>query len=343
MSTTSGEEADNTSILSCSPYDSQQYAIVAVVSVVSAAVSFLACVFVILLIVLFKRYMFFTWRLVLYLTIAACVRALAISIHRIDFNSEQQSSKYCAFAGFFALYTSWSELLAVVCMSCNIFINAVLNKRTEKLERVYVIAIIFLPVLISWVPFIEGGYGSTGPWCWLRSFNEDCSTFSLGVFNVFFIWFGPLYAILIVLTVTYSAILCQFARTKGKWSGQYDPHLEHIKAQLTKEVKPLIWYPIIYILINILPFVTHILRVAVPQSPVLVLWGLTAAVFPLPGAMVSLAFTLTPETRKTLRWRELRAAGRGCCHKTKMAELAVSAEGRETSFVTHKYTGIREA
>ena len=53
-----------------SPYTSTEYAIVAGLNAATAFISLLASLFVVSLIVLFKKHRFFTQRLVLYLTVS---------------------------------------------------------------------------------------------------------------------------------------------------------------------------------------------------------------------------------------------------------------------------------
>ena len=306
-----GPENDSSANASCpSPFDSKEYRIVAVVSAGSAAVSFLACVYVILLIVLFKRYTFFTWRLVLYLTIAACAHSISLIINRVDYRiTNTATENYCIFTGFLDQHTIISQLIAVVCITSNLFVNVILNKRTDRLERLYIFLIFVVPITVSWIPFIHLSYGRAGAWCWIRSRSEDnCSQFIFGTVLQFVLWYIPLYFIVTVLFVIWLLIKCKLARNKRRWAGRYDHQAELVKAQMLREIEPLVWYPLVFIILNLVPLANRVQGAVSPGNPVLGLWVVTAICLPLQGGLFALTFTLHPSNLRSLRWRELKAA-----------------------------------
>ena len=342
---------DSSANASCpSPFDSKEYRIVvAAVSAATSVVSILACVFVILLIVLFKRYMFFTWRLVLYLTIAACVHSIFIVLNRIDYHIRNSGTQnYCIFAGFFGEYTIISQLMAVVCITSNLFVNAILNKRTDRLERLYVVLTFALPLAISLIPFIHHSYGSAGVWCWIRSRSEDnCSIFVYGTILQYTLLYIPVVITLVVIFVIWLLIKCKLARNKRRWAGRYDHQAELVKAQIRREVEPLVWYPLVFIILNLVPLANRIQGAVSPSNPVLGLWVVTAICLPLQGGLFALTFTLHPSNLRSLRWRELKAAVAVWRYSREavVQEYAVeiTEDFRETEAVdmhNHRYTGF---
>ena len=289
-------EPDNTSV--CSAFEGEDFAIVAGVGAASGFISFVACLGVITLIFLFKKYLFFTQRLILYLTIAALLHSVGFMLRRVDYTHENEATRgFCVFIGFFELTMAWAELIAICCITINLFLNAVLRKNTEKLEKIYIVMIFIFPFIFSWIPFINRAYGKAGAWCWIRSRTEDdsCATFKFGIYLRFILWYIPLYVTLIVLIVVYIIIIYKLSRDKWQYEGKYDPEAKQLRERRQKEVQPIIWYPLIYLLINIAPFINRIHDTAV-DSPLLVLWYLHAAILPLQGGFLAVAFTLDPET-----------------------------------------------
>ena len=323
MNESSGLAENSTNTTGPCPYNVTEYAvIVPAISAASALVSVIACAGVIALILLFKKHHFFTQRLVLYLNIIALTNAVAVTLHRVDYNGSNSATEgFCMFSGFFDQTTSWGLLIAVCCITVNLLLNVVFQKRTEKLEKLYFVLIFVFPLTFNWIPFIEQAYGLAGAWCWIRSENEDCNgTFMFGIVLRFVLWYVPLYVILIILVVIYVIILYKIAKDRHKWEGKYDPNSQQLKEQMQKEVRPLIAYPLIYLLINVVPLINRIHNTVLPSNPELTLWILTALLFPLTGGFMALAFTFDPQTIRRLKMSQFHAALRDCCNKRKIRE-----------------------
>lgn len=326
MSASGGSPTNFTTSAPCPrPYDTSQYAAVAIVAAVSAFFSLLACCFVLFIIILFKKWKFFEQRLILYLNITAMLESIAVIIHRVDYNNETSAfyKGWCVFAGFFENNTSWMLLLAVVIITVHLFVLVVFDKRTNKLEPLHIFIIFIFPILFNWIGFIELAYGKAGAWCWIRSENDDCTPFKYGEVLRFVDWYVPLYVILIILIVLYIIIIVKVQCTGRKWRGQYDPNKEPMIKQMRKEVRPLIWYPLIYFILNIIPFINRIHNLVRPNNPELVLWVLTALTYPLTGGLIAIAFTLDPETLRRLKWANIKAAFHELCHNKPIEEYPI--------------------
>ena len=293
---------------SCLIFNTLQFKIVAVIGASSALVSFFACLIVIVLIFLLKKHLFFTQRLILYLTISALFWSVALVLRRVDYVTENSATRgFCIFSGFLDQTGSWSLLLAITCITVNLFINSVLNKRTDKFEKLYIFTIFIFPLTFTWIPFINLAYGRSGAWCWIRNVDEDCNNFLFGTILQFALWWVPLYIILLVLIVLYIIIICTVQKSRRKWSGQYDAETDRLQKQLRKEIWPIFWYPVLYLLLNIFPLINRIYNLFVNQ-PSLALWILHALSVTLQGGFIAVAFTLDPGTLRRLSFTKLRAA-----------------------------------
>ena len=303
-----------------SPYTQHEYAIVAALSAASASVSLLASCFIVSLIVLFKKWTFFSQRLVLYLAVSVIFESVAAIIHRVDYNNETTEFyvRFCQFSAFLEHNTSWMELMAVVSITLYIFVCAVFSKRTDRFELVYLFFIFVFPLLFNWIPFTVNAYGRAGAWCWIR--NEDiftCKAIVAGQVLQFVLWYVPLYAILLILIALYLAILFKIHwYNPRKYRGSYQHEDEHLHQQMSKEIRSLLWYPFIYFMINLIPLINRIHGLAQRNNPSLALWILTALLFPIQGGFIALAFTLDPDTRKRLTLVHIRAAARELCQRS---------------------------
>ena len=291
----------------CFPFNSKEYHAVTILTVCVAFVSALACLLVIGGFVYFKKYLFFTQRLVLYLSIAAVLNSIAemIRLHSVlqDTGSGWQMH-FCVFSGMLEQISGWWQLLAVFCITFSVFLKVMFNARPERIELLLLVGIFIFPLTFNWIPFINSTYGQAGAWCWIRNENSDCTLFEFGQYLRFTLWYAPLYIILIVLLVGYFIILCKLRSLKRKWHGRYDPEAEEEKERMQKEVRPLLWYPVFYIVLTIFPLVNRIQGAISPNNPNLVLWVLQAISDPLQSAFVSVAYALDSETIRRLDWRQ---------------------------------------
>ena len=274
--------------------------ILAAIDTASALISLLACLFVILLILLYKKYHIFTQRLILYITTAAALYSIAIATGAAAYypiNDLYDFSAYCIWSGFFYQVSAWM-LVGAVCMGvADMYMKVVLHRDTHKYELIYIGVIFALPFITSWLPFIKSSYGQAGPWCWIRAINNDanCSTHVYGLVLQFAIWYIPLTLICIGVVIVYALILHDIR--KKRYQGRYDPHNEQLRKVLMKEVKPFLILPWMFIGVTILAAASALSgALGRNQMSLVPLWGINAVLTPLQGGALALLFGLDAET-----------------------------------------------
>lgn len=292
-----------TSDLNCSPFGTDQYVAMAVLSACMGAVSAVASLTVIIGILASKKYLFFIQRLILYLGVAVLLDALTVvlRLQQLGKLSGQNVDHYhalCVFTGFASQTTSWSVLISICCITCCLLQNVLLLRSVEKLETVYVFLIFVFPLLFNWVPFIKDSYGEAGVWCWIRNKDDNCKSFLFGNYLRFIFWYIPLYVLLFLLIITYVVIIFWIQRLRKRWDGKFDPESKMKREKMRKEFRPLIWYPLIYLILNIFPLMNRI-HDAFSSHPSLALWVLHAF-SPLRGGFIALAYALDSQTLRRL-------------------------------------------
>lgn len=310
-------ETDN-----CSSFGIDEHVKEAIIRSVLGVFSALCCLAVIFIIILFKKYQFFNQRLILNYALAAFIHALSYPLTRINYSTPRPLlDDYCFFGSSFSLYTIWVEALALSSLTVYIFNNAVLDKWPFGLRAnlVFIGSPYFLPLLWVWIPFIHHMYGNTAAWCGFRNIQLNCTHFVLGIVMEFVVWYVPLLLLMITLSVMTGVVVFKLRRRLKVWCGQYDPVEQHHYFKLKSEVKPLVWYPLIYMSLSIFSVINAVYRAtsAVHYRPhndsdetqSQVLWYLQVLTSTLKGALLALIYTLDPDTRKRLRWRYLKAAG----------------------------------
>ena len=303
---------------SCPPYDSKEYANVAIASAVSAGVSLAAGCFVILVMALLQKWKYFSQRLILYLAIATILTSISTILHRVDYENQISDfyTRFCAVGGFLEQVTSWIFLNANSAITIYLFMNVVTKIKTEHLELLYVFFIFLFPFTFNWIPFINSAYGRSGAWCWIRSDDTaTCESFVFGQYLIFILWYIPLYAILLVLIGLYLVILQRLHRASREWTRSPTIEAKELQKRSQQDVLPLMAYPLIFFLLSIPPLINRIQALASPGKPELALWYIAAMSFPLTGGLIATVYVLQPDTRNRLRWKYLRAGLVGCIGK----------------------------
>lgn len=306
--------SNNSTNMACfEVYDTPGYQAVIGLRVISAIISIFCCSVMLFLMVLFKKYLFFTQRLIMYLAIAALAYSIVAALNVEGYVAYRSPSaqKYCVFAGLIEQVGSWWVVLATTCIMVDLFIKVIFQRRTERLEWVYVVVTFATPLVTAWIPFINNAYGASGAWCWIRSNDyDDCANFPFGTWLRYTLYYVPLYVLLIILIILLVIVLTVLKRRQKQWIGNYDPNAQRLQKRMQSEIRPLLAYPIIFIIVNIPPFANRITNTVRPEDPELVLWIISGIVFPLQGTLVMLAFALDPETRKLLTVAQFVAACR---------------------------------
>ncbi len=290
-------------------YDSASYKVLAGLRASVGFISFLCCLLVVFIIILFKKYRFFTQRLVLNVSVAAMIHSLSYTTSRVNYYTVRPiNDPYCYFGGLFNHYTAAVELISIWIATINIITLVVFRKNVSKFEGVWYPITYLLPLLWFWVPIWLGAYGTSGAWCGLKSVDEDCSPFKVSLYIQYGIWYIPLYVSMFIIITSLFGVACKVVRIMRRWKGKYDPAMEARKKSLQKEIHLLIWYPIIYLVLNSFSLVSQIYRAIYPHSSSIVLSYLRVLSSPLRGAFIALVFSLDKDTRRRLTPANFKAA-----------------------------------
>lgn len=290
-------------------YDSTNYKVLAGLRATAGFISFLCCAAVVIIIILFKKYKFFSQRLILNVAVAAMIHSISYTTGRVNYYTTRPiEDKYCYFGGLFNHYTAAVELISIWCITINIFSVGMHGKSTVKLEPVYILATYALPLLWFWVPLWKQAYGTSGGWCGIKFLQADCTPFTIGTYIQFGIWYIPLYISTFIITALMIIVAIKILRSRHIWQGKFDPLSVAVKQALSEELQPLIWYPILYLLLNSFSFISQIYRAVFPASSSPVLPYLRVLTSPFRGAAIAVVFALDRSTRNRLNRAHCKAA-----------------------------------
>ena len=338
----------SSSPLSCGyiPNDNTtKYMVVGILHTCSATLSFFSCFLVIALILLLKKYRFFVQRLILYLSITALLYSLAAALAKTDYRSPDDFPHgFCTAMGFITQYTQWSLLLSITIITLDILIRVCLNRSTHGLELIYILVIMFLPALFNWLPFLYNMYGPSGAWCWIKTHtldNQTCSFDDKGVIFQFALWYAPLFLILLAILVSYAVIMFVLRSYKRKMNIYNNDEVQMLRT-MRREVFILMWYPIIYMVINLVPLANRIIDAAVNRT-VYELWVMHAIISPLQGGFIAIVYAFDPETRRKLTFIGIRNALCQCLRRDRgnvreySAEIVNRSDGSESPLLKKSF------
>ena len=294
-----------------------------------------ACSLAIGMIVFFKAYKKFVHRLALYLAIAASFNCFSFILNSMPVENRcgymlVKNEGFCIATGFLDQCTTCLILFLVCWITLQLFMLGVLKRKYDSLkyEVTGLIITLVASLVFSIIPFIDFGngtmYGLAGAWCWIRTTGENCSEFTEGVVEQFVLWYGM---VILFVTLNFLAMLAViFVLYRGTQQAQGS--LRQTYKDALKEAKPLLLYPIIFIVIYSLAFVNRVYYAVTKQTDV-ALWAIHAIAESSLPLFIPLAFLLHPYTLKRLNRFQFRKALNEWKHQSEYTQthFIVSIEG----------------
>ena len=236
-----------------------------------------ACIAAVVLLLCQKMYRTFTHRSILYLLLytiyTSVASALTISGAFNNFVTSEVYLPFCSFSGFLDEYSISAQLLAQTVMTIHLGCVTILvefrctrplghhylgitsafetdsssqkaKRYSQRLELVYALFPLVIPLFFVWIPFIHNNYGPVGVWCWIRRIGDDCEQVLSGIIEQYVLWYGPLFILTLlntcIITATVVTIIWKVHHFKkcGVMPTDYKNTL--------KQVLPILAYPIIF-------------------------------------------------------------------------------------------------
>jgi hypothetical protein len=248
---------------------------------------------------LYKKYHFFVQRLILYLTIAALFDAIGYLMSQ----DVLEENTFCIVQAFWVTFFDWAVLLWVSCITFNLFWSVIKLKKTNHLEWVYHAISWGVSLVVACIPFSNGiVYGPASLLCWIKA-GQNAMRFA--------IWYVPLFILLLTMLLTNIYITFIVNKRSKERIGSYSPELERNMTLLKEEVKPLRYYPLVFMAANVFPLINRIQNAAAggsrddPSFPISLLAILSV---PMQGFLNALVYGIDKETRSKLHFIQIKMA-----------------------------------
>ncbi|XP_031147929.1 uncharacterized protein si:dkey-100n23.5 isoform X2 [Sander lucioperca] len=159
----------------------------------------------------------------------------------------------CDFQACWLTYFDWSALAWVCLITVNLYLNLVREISTNRYE--------------IWI-------------------TDDHVAWRFGI------WYVPLFSLIFLMICCYARIICVANARMQSWLGTFNPERERRKVSLAEEIKPLKWYPSVYLLVSIFPLINRLHNAFYPQDPSFSLTLLHVLSAPLHGLANAFVFGL---------------------------------------------------
>uniref|UniRef100_A0A3Q2ZAL5 Si:dkey-100n23.5 n=1 Tax=Hippocampus comes TaxID=109280 RepID=A0A3Q2ZAL5_HIPCM len=177
-------------------------------------------------------------QMILSLTVAAFFDSLAYVM-----GESHPEGSLCNFQAWWLTYFDWSALAWVCLITLNLYFNLVREMSTTSYERFYHLIAWGVPLVMSSLPLLKGYYGPAGAW-WI---TDDHVAWRFG-------WYVPLFTLILLMICCYARIICVANHRMQSWLGTFNPERE-LQVSLAEEIKPLKWYPSVYLLVSTFPLI----------------------------------------------------------------------------------------
>ena len=247
--------------------------------------SVVVCLVAVALVVVFKLYKQFAYRLALYQVLSAMVFGAVCSLEAIFINYDKDPAIYsrvCQVVASLFFDLEWVKLMFTTCVTFHLFCFAVFYKNFKKLEIVYVLCSTLVPTILASIPYMTHSYGRSGAWCWIQDWINNCPSdiFEAGNVETFALWYGPAFLVLlldsIAMVVMGTVLTCRARRVE-----LHEHLLSTNKAHKSalNQMLPLLAYPIIFFIFIVAMFAYRLYN-AQPHPPNYFLLKATAMLSP---------------------------------------------------------------
>ena len=288
---------------SCFMYDAKQLKEITITSVSLSIVGFLLCLVTLIVIIVLKQYRSFVIRLIAYLSLAGIFEAAFTGTQLMPVYHEgnivkvrEGLSGLCGVFGFLNQVTLSQSFLLVVWIIVYLVLFTVFGYQADtwKHEVSGLVLTVGIPLIIDWLPFIHNMYGLAGPWCWIRSTNNNCNLDKYGVTYQFTLFYGPLIVLILFGSLSLLAIIVLCIR-----SWRHPQQTAYKQAFIVS--LPFLVYSLLYIVLASVMATNRIYNVVTNgEKPFYPLWYAHTIAEPLRIVLVPVTFFLHMRTTQKI-------------------------------------------
>ena len=228
--------------------------------------SALCCIVALAMVVPLRLYKLFVYRLATYQVLGSLFQAFSMSTVLMLWNFNENLVYYrvtCRATAFLLQYSIWVKMMFTIQLTFHLFCYVVFFKNFKHLEKLYITLSVAFPLLLACVPFTNDTYRIAGAWCYISSWESDCSTVKVeaGIIEEFVLYYGPVTLFLGLNVVAIFIMIVVLLYRAHKYRSSDRESLlagRDQRKEVLKQVLPLIVYPIIYFTMILIPLANRI-------------------------------------------------------------------------------------
>ena len=273
-----------------------------------SSLSLISCFSVGVLILLMGEQKILVQKMILFLVFSAFFSSISYLLGNVD----SSDSHGCRFQSFMMQYFDWATLLWVLMISINMLL-VVKNISFKRKYLCYHAAVWFGALFWSVIPFFEDTYGHAGLWCWIK---KDYPGYRFGT------WFGPLIFTCVSMCIIFLYVIMYVYQATRAQSGA-TAEMENRNKRYRTELRPLLFYPLIYVILSIPTFMYRIDDESHPdKAPNYALLIIAAIFSPSKGSAMSIIFSIVNiKLIQNLTWKKLKNQLMLCFKRENQAQV----------------------
>ena len=218
------EEGDYQFNLNCTNFTGAQLKAINLTRSIMALICVVIVALILLFLLCYKAYSTTFERLYLYVIIATlfseAVEALGVE-HQFYYEKQE---KVCFWLGFVTHWTSvmvfifaFGIILYLLCLIVTKVRGNICSLPSESrcYQVLLELSFTLLPVLLSFafalVPYFDNNYGLAGPWCWVRSVDNECRSVGIRDQMIYFGLYEAVGVIDLTTSLIFSIVYCKLA------------------------------------------------------------------------------------------------------------------------------------
>ena len=223
------------------------------------AVSFGVCLVALCWLFCLKLYKQFLYRLAAYQVMASLFHAsiMLCQFSFLDYNgSRRMQSVSCVAVGYLFLMAALMKVCFGSWITFHLFCFAILLKNMRKLEPLYVISSLLVPITIAFIPLITKSYGPSGEWCMVQTKKCD-KNYEVGDIELIAVWFGPALVLLVLQCIAMLTMIITVYYRAHRKSGENVFGRDQNNVAF-RQLLPLVAYPVLFCILIIPPLIARV-------------------------------------------------------------------------------------
>ncbi|KAL5502540.1 hypothetical protein EMCRGX_G009336 [Ephydatia muelleri] len=223
------------------------------------AVSFGVCLVALCWLFCLKLYKQFLYRLAAYQVMASLFHAsiMLCQFSFLDYNgSRRVQSVSCVAVGYLFLMAALMKVCFGSWITFHLFCFAILLKNMRKLEPLYVISSLLVPITIAFIPLITKSYGPSGEWCMVQTKKCD-KNYEVGDIELIAVWFGPALVLLVLQCIAMLTMIITVYYRAHRKSGENVFGRDQNNVAF-RQLLPLVAYPVLFCILIIPPLIARV-------------------------------------------------------------------------------------